>query len=227
MTPLRGLYAIIDPAFLPAACAPAVYARALLDGGCRVLQLRVKSAAADRYAMAREILQLKRSYAFTFIINDDAECARELHADGVHLGADDLPIAAARAIVGTAGLIGYSAHRVAEAQAAEVAGADYVAFGAIYPTRSKAPGHPVQGVVRLRELVAAVSIPVVAIGGITRERVAAVWATGVAAVAMITGLSQAGDPRSEAVWYVQQLGIVAPNEAPRGKPWDIGSSSSP
>lgn len=212
MTLIRGLYAIIDPAFLPAALDLAAYARALLDGGCRVLQLRAKSAAADRYAMARAIVQLKRSYEFTFIVNDDVDCARELHADGVHLGADDRPIAEARAIVGTTGLIGYSAHTLAEAQAAEAAGANYVAFGAIYPTQSKGPGHPVQGLVRLRELVAAVSIPVVAIGGITRERVAAVWTTGVAAVAMITGLSQAGDPRSEAVWYVQHLGAPQPME---------------
>lgn len=202
---IHGLYAIVDPQFLPTSLAAGDYVRMLLDGGCRLLQLRCKGNAANIYDVARDVLALKRHHDFTCIINDDVVCAKELRADGVHLGQDDVSIADARALLGPQALIGYSSHALPEAQAAEVRGADYVAFGAIYQTATKGPGHPVQGIERLREVVHALSVPVVAIGGITRERTHDVAATGVSAVAMITGLSRAVDPRAEATWYIQQL----------------------
>lgn len=205
MSVIQGLYAIIDPRFLPTGVSVGEYIQLLLSGGCRLVQLRCKDRAADIFDTARTILALKRDYDFTFIVNDDVACAKELRADGVHLGAHDGSIAAARALLGPHGLIGYSAHSFDEARAAECQGADYVAFGAIFPTTTKGPGHPVQGVCRLQQVVQGVNIPTVAIGGISREQMHKVVATGVAAVAMITGLSQARDPRAEVTWYIQQL----------------------
>ncbi|MBI4366764.1 MAG: thiamine phosphate synthase [Deltaproteobacteria bacterium] len=204
-SPIHGLYAIIDPQYVPGPIEH--YARALLSGGCRLLQLRVKDDVALRAAAARAILALKKEYEFCFIMNDDAALAREFRADGVHLGPTDTPVVQARALLGPHTLIGFSAATTGlpGALAAQEAGADYVAFGAVYPTNTKGPDHPVQGIPRLQEMVNALSVPVVAIGGITRENVLDVWRTGVAAVAMITALARAPDPTVEANWYVQRL----------------------
>ena len=210
MSLIHGLYAIIDPRFTGQR-APLALARAFLSGGCRLLQLRVKGPGEDstvnsrRYECAREILALKREYDFCCIINDDAALARELRADGVHVGKEDMSIADARALLGPNTLIGYSAHSLAEAQAAQQAGASYVAFGAIFPTVTKGADHPVQGLTHLSEVVRALSVPVVAVGGINRNTVGPVWDSGVAAVAMITALSLAPDPLAEARWVVQRL----------------------
>ncbi len=198
---IHGLYAIIDPRFLPKGYRIDEYALELLQGGCRLLQLRVKDrgdaesrwAREKRYAAARALTHLRRRYDFTLIINDDLECAKELHADGVHLGKDDLPISKARAEMPRNFIIGYSAHSIAEAIAAERNGADYVALGAIFPTTTKSVGYPLQGVERLAETVNSLRVPVVAIGGINADNIGMVLETGVAAVAMITALSSAAN----------------------------------
>lgn len=207
-TPFTGLYGIIDPRFCRQ--PPLALAEALLAGGCRLLQLRVKQEDPKRAAIERQTLafgfsRLRRAYDFGFILNDDVVLARELKADGVHLGATDPSVAEARTILGPQALIGYSAHSLTEAVAAEAAGADYVAFGAIYPTTTKGSGHPVQGLAHLTEVVHTLSVPVVAIGGIGRQNVREVWQTGVAAAAMITALAFAPDPCAEASWFVAQL----------------------
>ncbi|MBI2344082.1 MAG: thiamine phosphate synthase [Deltaproteobacteria bacterium] len=213
MTPIAGLYTIVDPRFLPPSMEVATYLAAVLRGGCRVVQLRVKPSSVsgdpqsvqhERETCARVFAQARRQCDFTWIMNDDVTAACAFGADGIHVGADDPRVDAVRATLGQGRLVGYSAHSLEEAQAAEAAGADYVAFGAIYPTTTKGPGHPVQGLERLRRVVRAVSIPVVAIGGITRERVAAVRETGAAAVALITGISGAVDVCREVAWYVGQ-----------------------
>ncbi|MBI4238918.1 MAG: thiamine phosphate synthase [Deltaproteobacteria bacterium] len=204
---VQGIYAVVDPRFLPAGRDVAEFTRAFLDGGGRLVQLRVKDAgpalSAERRRLADAIMALKNEYDFTFVMNDDVAGARAVAADGVHVGQDDPPISVVRATLGSDLLIGYSAHTVAEAVTAAAAGADYVALGAIYPTATKGPGHPVQGVTVLRHVVQAVHIPVVAIGGITRANVDTVWQAGAAAVAMITGLTQAADVRAETQWHVR------------------------
>jgi thiamine-phosphate diphosphorylase len=208
---ISSLYAIIDPTFLRPGVTVADYARQLLSGGCRTIQLRVKATddvqvcREQRYAATRDLMALKKEYDYCCIINDDLTCAREFDADGVHVGCDDTPIAEARSALGPRALIGYSAHSIAEARTAEVGGASYVALGAIYPTVTKGAGHPIQGVTRLAELVQQLTIPTVAIGGIGRDNVATVWETGVSSVAMITGLCRVESPRCEVVWYLQQL----------------------
>ncbi len=183
---IRGLYALCDNVRL---------AEELLIGGAPILQLRIKGCDPDnlrrRSTIARAITDLKKRYEFTFLINDDLLLARELGAAGVHVGADDPPVAHCRRVLGPSRLIGYSAHSLTEAYAAEQAGADYVAFGAIFPSPSKGPDHPVQGPDKLKELVRTVNVPIVAIGGINQDNVQDVLSTGAAAVAMISALSWA------------------------------------
>ena len=197
-SPIRGLYTIADNSFR-AELTPVQLAEFYLRGGARVVQLRIKkdeprATSHERLKkMATAIMQLKQQYNFTFLINDHVDVALEVGADGVHVGADDMAVAAVRKKVGPKMLIGYSSHSLEEARAAQKAGADYVAFGAIFSTKTKGPGHPVQGLEKLQEVVQALSVPVVAIGGIGRNNFQQVRETGAAAIAMITALTNASD----------------------------------
>jgi thiamine-phosphate diphosphorylase len=194
---LQGrLYAICDNTPNPDRKHVAL-AQHLLRGGAQVLQLRIKGntpfAKKRRRRVAHKIMQLKRSFSFCFIINDDPYLVREIGADGVHVGSDDLSIDACRRMLGPRTLIGYSSHSIREACEAQTRGADYVALGAIFPSPLKGPGHPVQGVETLSRLLAQISIPVVAIGGITRQNASIVCRTGVSMVAAISALTGAND----------------------------------
>ncbi len=208
---IKGLYSIADSAFCPAGSLTALV-RGFLDGGCRTVQLRVKGAgdvACSRMAMqnAVEIMKLKSEYDFTFIINDHVDVALETGADGVHVGELDEPVHSIKERA--PGLVvGYSSHSIDEARRAEAAGADYIAFGAIYPTRTKGPGHPVQGIGRLRELVQSVRVPVVAIGGIGRANIDDVLSTGVESVAMISALVDSLNVIEETKWFVERLRVA-------------------
>jgi thiamine-phosphate pyrophosphorylase len=211
---IAGLYAIADSGWNPFASLPEL-AEKFLKGGCRLIQLRMKSGRGSSHesrvtspemlAVARQIMRLKERFDFTFIINDHADIALEIGADGVHVGENDEPVASLRKRVGRKLLIGYSSHSIEEAQKAVCDGADYVAFGAIFPTKTKGPGHPVQGIPRLRELVKSVGVPVVAIGGINRENISQVIEAGAQSVAMITALSQAPDVSAETRWFVERI----------------------
>jgi len=203
---IKGPYAIVDNTYCPQTDHVAL-AHLFLKGGARLLQLRMKGER-DLKKITRTvsaIMEFKKAYDFTFIVNDHAAVAREIGADGEHGGADDLPIQEARVLLGKGFLIGYSAHSIEEALEAERRGADYVAFGAIFPTRTKPVGHPVQGLEKLRELVKKTAIPVVAIGGIHRKNLHQVLETGVASVAMIGALTQAQDVTEEVKWYCQAI----------------------
>lgn len=187
---IRGVYAIVDTGFLPD-LSPEELALEYLKGGIRTLQLRDKKCLFR--GAAAKIGVLRKNFPFLFIINDDLELALQVDADGVHIGKDDLPVEECRRRLGPDKIIGYSSHSLQEALEAEQKGADYVAFGAIYPTSTKGPGHPLQGVSRLREVVSALRVSVVAIGGIGRDNIKEVLSTGVASVAMISGLASAPD----------------------------------
>jgi thiamine-phosphate pyrophosphorylase len=209
---IAGLYAIVDSGVTPDADLAAL-TEDYLKGGAAVIQLRDKCRAnsAERSRMfretARRIQSLKSRYDFLWIVNDDLQTALEIGADGVHVGRDDASVEECKKVMACRGevtsplLVGYSAHSLEEAAEAEKRGADYVAFGAIFPTPTKGPGHPVQGVERLREVVACLKIPVVAIGGINRDNVKDVLATGVHSVAMISALANAKDRTVEAQWF--------------------------
>lgn len=203
MLPIRGIYALVDNSQNPALDHERI-ARELLNGGVRILQLRLKGETDPENIkrVADKIIALKKTFDFCFILNDWPELAKSLGADGTHVGQDDMPVRKARRLLGEHFLIGYSSHSLGEAVAAERAGASYVAFGAIYPTVHKGPGHPIQGVERLGKVVETLKVPVVAIGGIQRGNFAAVAATGVAAIAMIGALTQAADIAAEASYFV-------------------------
>ncbi|MFH0799089.1 MAG: thiamine phosphate synthase [Pseudomonadota bacterium] len=205
MSRIAGLYAIADSGWNPCATLPDLVLK-FLDGGCRLVQLRMKSAAAAHMRKtAEEIALLKERREFTFIVNDHADIALEVGADGVHVGEHDTPVADIKRRFGSKLIVGYSSHSIEEAWRAVDAGADYVAFGAIFPTRTKGPGHPVQGLSRLKELTDSVDVPVVAIGGIGRDNVLDVLKAGADSVAMITALSKAPDIAAETRWFVEAI----------------------
>lgn len=163
---------------------------ALVEGGARLIQLRDKnSSPREFYAAAKEALHVARSSGALLIINDRVDIALALGADGVHLGQDDLPPAAARRILGDHALIGYSTHNVEQAVDASRTGASYLAIGPIFPTSSKNNPDPViglEGLRRVRKLTA--PLPLVAIGGINHENAKEVIAAGADAVAVIGAL---------------------------------------
>ncbi|MEQ6289936.1 thiamine phosphate synthase [Vogesella sp. GCM10023246] len=161
---------------------------AALDGGARVLQYRNKGSDTVRRLWQANILaSLARSRHALFIVNDDIELAQAVKADGVHVGRDDAAIAAARAALGPAALIGASCYNdIALARAAVAAGANYVAFGAVFPsaTKPQAVAAPLALFAQSIDL----GVPRVAIGGITTANAGQVVAAGADAIAVIGGL---------------------------------------
>jgi thiamine-phosphate pyrophosphorylase len=186
------LYLIVDP--LDTGRDPLALARAMLAGGARLLQLRSKTTASgDLLATASAIRDLTTAVGATFIVNDRADIARACGADGVHLGQDDLPVAAARAVLDPGSMIGLSTHSETQLAAARSAGADYLAFGPIFATTSKSAADPVLGCERLRAARRLTDAPLVAIGGITATTAGAVLAAGADAVAVIAAIVRAPD----------------------------------
>jgi len=162
----------------------------LLRGGARVLQLRWKrGGASDFLAAAAECGRLATAYGARLLINDRVDVALACGADGVHLGQSDLPLATARRLLGSRRWIGVSTHDVEQARAAAAGGADYLGFGPIFATSTKRTGYRPRGLAGLRRVRAAVTLPLVAIGGIDFDNAADVIAAGADAVAMISALA--------------------------------------
>ena len=192
---IRGLYVIIDPD----ACrgrAPADIARAALEGGAPILQWRDKRRdVSAQLEDARAIVALCHEFGAICIINDYPDLALASAADGVHLGQDDASIAAVRPVAGDAMIIGVSTNNADEARQAEAADADYVAIGAIFATASKDVTRAAS-LERIRQVKAAVRVPVVAIGGINASNIASVIEAGADAAAVISAVCGADDPRA-------------------------------
>lgn len=195
---ISGLYVIVDPE----ACGErdAIGTASLaLEGGASVLQWRDKLRdKGDQLGDTRAIAALCAKHGAVFIVNDHADLALAVRADGVHLGQHDLPIEAVRPIAGPQMIIGVSTNNADEARAAEAAGANYVAVGAIFATRSKDVTRPAD-LQRLRDVRAAVRVPVVAIGGINVANIRSVVDAGADAAAVISAVCRADDPRAAAV----------------------------
>ena len=170
-------------------------AAAILAAGVPLLQLRVKDQPTARFVeFARAVKALADRTGAQLIINDRADIAKLVDAAGVHLGQQDLPATAARAILGPDKLVGLSTHTLAQADAAAREGiADYLGFGPIYSTTSKEHPDPIQGLDGLRTVRQHVALPIVAIGGITAATMPAVLANGADAVAMIGTVVRARD----------------------------------
>jgi len=189
---LPPLYAIFDPEQTAGRDAAAVL-RQLLDGGAKIVQLRAKNLSPrDFLELARQARTLTRSSGCRLIINDRADIALACDADGVHLGQEDLPLQAARKILGEK-IIGISTHDIEQAIEAEHAGADYIGFGPMFGTTTKATGYASRGVEMLRQIRAAVKLPIVAIGGIKEENVQEVWRAGADSAAIISDILGAAD----------------------------------
>jgi thiamine-phosphate pyrophosphorylase len=201
---MRGFYAILDATLETTRAgggAAALEARAgrLLAAEPCCLQLRAKAATARALeTAARRLLPLCRAAGVPFCVNDRLDVALAVGADAVHLGQDDLPLADAQRVRAAAGrpdlMIGFSTHNLDQARAAAAAGADYIGFGPVFGTRSKANPDPTVGLEMLAHVCRAVNVPVVAIGGITLDAVAAVVRAGAAAAALIAAVDRAPDP---------------------------------
>lgn len=171
---------------------------AVLRGGADVVQLRHKAMARGRLLdLARALGETVHMAGAVFIVNDHLDIALLAGADGVHLGQGDLPVAEARRIAGPDFIIGASAASPAAARLAAGAGADYIGAGPAYATPVKA-GKPVIGPEGIRDVAAAVEIPVFAIGGITTENVAGLVAVGVGRACVINALARAPEPERAA-----------------------------
>jgi thiamine-phosphate diphosphorylase len=189
---LPRLYAILDAEQTKGRATETVL-RELLEGGITLLQLRAKTMpAGDFLQLARATYRLTRSYGSRLIVNDRVDIALACEADGVHLGQEDLPLRAARKLMGDR-IIGISTHALEQAKEAEEGGADYIGFGPMFGTTTKETGYSARGLEMLRRLRAAVRIPIVAIGGITEANVAEVWQAGADSAAIISDLLGADD----------------------------------
>ena len=181
------LYAVTDRHWLNGQRLEDV-AEELLAAGVTCLQLREKHQdPAEFVRMARALKPICARYGVPLILNDAVELAKEVDADGVHVGQDDMSVARARAILGPDKIIGVSAHTVEEALLAEKHGADYLGVGAVFPTSSK-DDVDVLPYETLKAICEAVSIPVVAIGGISQENVAKLAGSGICGVAVISAI---------------------------------------
>jgi thiamine-phosphate pyrophosphorylase len=198
-----GYYAIVDaaPADLDEPDRLAARASALLAAKPCCLQLRAKGEAATARALdraAQGLLPLCHEAGVPFCVNDRLDVALAVGADVAHLGQEDLPLEDAlrvRALAGRPDLvIGFSTHNRAQALAAARGGADYIGFGPVFGTASKVNPDPTVGLEALAEICAAVEVPVVAIGGVTLENVAAVAHAGARAAAVIAAVNGAPDP---------------------------------
>ena len=192
---LRGLYVITDAQLGGGHLA---IARAALRGGARVIQLRDKTTAPrPLLQIARELRDLTREFDALFLVNDQLDLALLSGADGVHLGPDDWPIAAVRAVARSIAprnfLIGASCGTPAEARAAKLEGADTIGIGAVYATQTKTDAGSAIGLDGLRAVMSATDLPAAAIGGIDSTNLGAVAASGVAMACVISAIAKAGD----------------------------------
>ena len=188
-TRLRGIYALVRSA---------EEADAAIEGGARVVQVRVKDApAGDVLEVARRVVAFAKGRALV-IVNDRADLAVLSGADGVHLGEEDLPVAEARRLVGPDLLVGRTCRTLEEGRAAIADGADHVGYGPVFPSRTKPLAVPPRGVAALSDVCARLGAPVVAISGIDLGNVGEVARAGAACAAVVEAIFGRGDARENA-----------------------------
>jgi thiamine-phosphate pyrophosphorylase len=195
---ISGLYLIIDTQALKGRSHIEVASQAI-RGGAKIVQLRDKlQSKKELLPLAQKLRDLCTEHNVLFIINDYLDLALASDADGLHLGQDDLPVKVARKLLPMDKILGCSTTTVDQAITAECEGADYIAVGAIYPTSSKTstttPARVV-GLETLRQVRQVISLPLVAIGGITRDNTAEVLAAGADSVAVISAILRPESPQ--------------------------------
>ncbi len=180
-------------------------ASAVLEGGAECIQLREKDMPHGQLlGLAGKLRELTQRRGALFILNDRADIAALVGADGVHVGQDDLPISAARKLLPLAGLVGQSTHNVGQAHAAVAAGADYIGVGPMFATQTKDAG-PLAGLEYMRQVASEIALPHVAIGGISAENVKDVIAAGAKAVAVCSSVISDADPARAAAAIRRQI----------------------
>ena len=177
-----------------------------LDGGIRAIQLREKDLGGkELFLLAEAARKLTYRYRAALFINDRIDVALATGADGVHLGRESFPITTARELVGAQKIIGVSTHSIAEVQEAEEQGADFVVFGPVYFTPSKANYGAPQGLMALKKIVEKNALPVYAIGGLKSENIVEAKKTGIRGIALISAVVSASDPKTAAEGIIAQL----------------------
>jgi thiamine-phosphate pyrophosphorylase len=170
-----------------------------LDGGVKAIQLREKDLSGkELFVLAEKTRRLCQRYEAALLINDRLDVALAVDADGVQLGKISLPLPDARSLLGTDRFIGASVHSLEEAQRVESGGADFIVFGPVYFTPSKAVFGPPQGVAALEKIVAIARLPVYAIGGIKTENIPELRSAGVERIALISAILEAPQPKEVA-----------------------------
>ena len=188
------LYGILDLGYVSKGDTLAM-ARAMLDGGVQLLQLRAKNESSQEVrSMACDLAPLCRAHDVPFLLNDHPALVLETGADGAHVGQDDMSVAEARALAGEEAIIGKSTHSLAQALAARQEGPDYIGFGPLFATPTKPDYTPI-GLTEIREVRRVVSLPVFCIGGIKRENLSTVLAAGAQRVVIVSGILRARDPQ--------------------------------
>jgi thiamine-phosphate pyrophosphorylase len=201
---LPRLYVILDATLLT---VPAMdCAQELAAAGVRLMQYRHKhGTAVELLKVSLDLVSELQPQGITFIVNDRPDVAAIANASGVHVGQDDLGVAATRTLVGDT-IIGVSTHNLEQFQAAAASTADYIAVGPIFATSSKANPDPVVGIELIRQVRALSDKPIVAIGGIKLENAADVIAAGADSVAVISDILSASDRTARAKQYLNLLG---------------------
>lgn len=210
------LYFITDPFFstvkdnkLPPATQPDPHksllnaVRQAIEGGARLIQYRDKTGGRrEMYETAKQLRKMTAEHGAVLIINDQIDLALAVKADGVHLGQEDLPLWIARKMLGNEAIVGISTHTLEEAMHAESEGADYIGFGPIFQTQTKANARAPVGIGAITQVKQKVRIPIYAIGGIQRSHLSDLITAGTDGVAVISAL--AGDVRAN---VAEWLGI--------------------
>ncbi|MFZ2949418.1 MAG: thiamine phosphate synthase [Desulfuromonadaceae bacterium] len=180
--------------------------RRSLEGGVRAVQLREKDlSGAELYRLARELRRLTSDFDARLIINDRPDIAMAAEADGVHIGVNSLPVAAVRKLLGKGKTIGYSAHGIDEALSVQAEGADFVTFGPLFHTPSKAAYGEPCGVKKLAAAVFALRIPVIALGGISPATATEALSANPEGIAVISAVLAAADPRVAAASLLKKI----------------------
>lgn len=184
-------------------------ARMALEGGCKWIQLRMKDASDDEVREAAAVIQpLCREHEAIFLLDDRVELVKELKADGVHLGRNDMPVDEARRVLGEEFIIGGTANTYEDVERLWRHGADYVGCGPFRFTTTKANLAPVLGLSGYKDIIdrmdeAGIELPVVAIGGILRDDVAAIMETGVSGIAISGAVLDADNPAEEMRMFIE------------------------
>lgn len=198
------LYAITDRQWLHKARL-SEHVKLAIEGGATMIQIRDKDILStdsdaglkDEYSEALEIKRICHEHKVPLIINDNVQFAIDIDADGVHLGQDDMNPAEARKLLGTDKIIGVTAKTVEQAKKAQADGADYLGSGAVFGSTTKLNAKPMTKEL-LREITAAVDIPVVAIGGINADNAATLKGTGIAGIAVVGAIFASADIKAAA-----------------------------